>query len=174
MDIALLAVRVIVGLLLAGHGAQKLFGWFGGHGLAGTGGFFESIGYRPGRLMALAAGAGEFGGGLLLALGLLTPLGGAAVVGVMLNAIVAAHWGKGPWASNGGWELPLIDAAVGAGLAFAGPGRYSLDRALGWSLSGDGWGVAALALGVVAALGTLAVRASVLAREGRGPLQHAA
>ena len=168
MDSGLLILRVVVGLLMAGHGAQKLFGWFGGHGVAGTGAFFESLGYRPGRRMACLAGLGELGGGLLLVLGLVTPLASAAVIGVMVNAIVAVHLGKGPWATNGGWELPLIDAALVAAFAFTGPGRHSLDAALGWTLAGHGWGLAALVVGVGAAAITLSRRASLLSRAQTG------
>src|SRR5437763_7007812 len=174
MDFALLLIRVVVGLLLAGHGAQKLFGWFGGYGLAGTGGFFESIGYKPGKLMAFLAGLGEAGGGLFLALGLLGPLAAAAVVGVMLNAIVSAHWGKGPWATNGGWELPLTYGAVAAATAFAGSGRFSLDRALDWTLSGTGWGIASVAAGFAAAAVTVGVRAALRAGRSAVPSQQTA
>ena len=151
METGLLIVRLVAGLLLAGHGAQKLFGWFGGHGLEGTGGFFGTMGYRPPRTMAFLAGLGEAAGGALLTLGLLNPLGVAAVIAVMLNVIVAAHFGKGPWASQGGWELPGLYAASAAGLGFSGPGRYSLDRLFGWHLAGNAWGLAAFVVGVVAA-----------------------
>lgn len=167
MDIGLLIVRIVVGLLLAGHGAQKLFGWFGGYGIAGTGGFFESLGYRPGKPMAVLAGLGELIGGLLLVLGWFTPLGAAAVVGVMANAIVAAHWGKGPWATSGGWELPLTNAAVAAALAFTGAGSLSVDAALDWALAGADWGAAALLVGLGSAAVLLAVR-SAGRRRGRG------
>jgi putative oxidoreductase len=158
MDVGLLLIRLAVGLYLAGHGAQKLFGWFGGHGLAATGGFFESLGYRPGRRNAALAGLAELGGGLLLALGLLTPLGAAAVVGVMLNAIGAVHWRNGPWVTEGGIEYPLILAAVAAGLAFTGAGAASLDNALDLQLGGTGWGLAATALGVLSGVVLLATR----------------
>lgn len=151
MDTALLLLRVAVGLLLIGHGTQKLFGWFGGHGLAGTGGFFDSLGFRPGRQMAAMAGLGEAGGGLLLAFGLLTPLAGAAVVGTLLVA-ASVHLDKGVWATNGGSELPLVYAVVGTTLAVAGPGAVSLDAALGldesWSTALGG---VAIAVGVAAA-----------------------
>ena len=167
MEIGLLVVRGVVGVLVAAHGAQKLFGWFGGHGLDGTAGFMASMGYRPGRPMALAAAIGELAGGALLAAGLLTPLGVAAVIGVMLNAAVGVHWKNGPWAVNGGWELPFTYAAVAAGVGFTGPGRYSLDRVLGWTLSGDGWGVAAAAVGLVSALAILALRAWTRSSSGR-------
>ena len=162
MDVALLLIRVVVGLLLAGHGAQKLFGWFGGYGLAGTGGYFESLGYRPGRPFAALGGLGEFGGGLLLAFGFLTPLAAVAAVGVMINAIIAAHWGKGPWVTDQGWELPLTYAVVALGLAFAGAGSYSLDAAIGWDLAGTGWGLTALAAGLVSAGLALSLRSPVV------------
>jgi putative oxidoreductase len=166
MEAGLLLVRGAIGLLVAAHGAQKVLGWFGGHGVEGTAGFLESIGYRPGRPLALAAGLGELGGGALLALGLVTPLGAAAVVGVMLNA-VAVHWRNGPWAANGGWELPFAYGVVAAGVAFTGPGRYSLDGVLDWTLAGGGWGVAATALGIGSALAILALRAGLRSSSGR-------
>jgi len=158
MDVAVLVLRLFVGLLLVGHGTQKLFGWFGGHGIAGTGGFMESIGFRPGKLMALLAATGELVGGGSLALGLLTPLGGAATIAVMLNATVP-HWGKGPFANNGGWELAGAYAVVGGTLAFVGPGTISLDHAFGWHLTNTGWGVAATIVGLAAAGLNLGVRA---------------
>src|SRR5437588_9148430 len=98
----LLLARLVFGLIMAAHGAQKLFGWFGGYGIAGTGGFFESIGFRPGRLAAFAAGASEFIGGLLIALGLLGPLGPAAVLAVMVVAAVSVHWQHGLFAASNG------------------------------------------------------------------------
>lgn len=164
MEIGLLLVRIVVGLLLAGHGAQKLFGWFGGYGIAGTGGFFESLGYRPGKPMAVLAGLGELVGGLLLVVGWFTPLAAAAVIGVMANAVAAAHWGKGPWATSGGWELPVINGAVAAALAFTGAGDLSLDAALGWDLWGVEWGAAALLLGLGSALVVLALRSAAQGR----------
>jgi putative oxidoreductase len=162
MQVGLLILRVVVGLLLVGHGTQKLFGWFGGHGLAGTGHFFHGLGYRPGRPMAFLAGLGEAGGGALLALGFLTPLAGAAIIGTMLNAAISVHRGKGPWASNGGWELPVTYAAVGAAAAVTGAGRYSIDNALGWNFAGNDWGLVALLLGVGTGLLTIALRATAL------------
>jgi putative oxidoreductase len=131
MDAGILLARVILGLGLAAHGAQKLFGWFGGHGLAGTGGFMEGLGYRPGRLFALAAGLGELAGGLLTAAGLLGPLGPAIVIAVMVVAMGSVHWGHGFFAERNGVELPLLYATGALALAFAGPGAYSLDRLLG-------------------------------------------
>lgn len=162
MDLALFIVRAVVGLLLAGHGAQKLFGSFGGHGIAGTGQFFESLGLRPGRRNALAAGASELGGGLLLALGLLTPLGSAAIIGVMVVAILSVHLPKGPWATEGGYEYNLVLIAVAFAVAAAGPGGWSIDRALGLDTGGEGWGLAALGAGVLGGLAAL-----LSARSGR-------
>src|SRR5438067_7350625 len=143
MSIGLLVLRVLVGTLFAAHGAQKLFGWFGGYGIKGTGGFFESLGFRPGPLMALVAGASELGGGLFLAAGLLTPLAAAAIIGVMVNAIFSAKLKAGLF---GGYELDVLYAAAAASLAFTGGGLYSLDHALGWTLRGWEYGVGAIAL----------------------------
>src|SRR5438309_11016586 len=106
-DGGLLLIRAGVGGTVAAHGLQKLFGWFGGHGLDGTGGFFEQVGHRPGRMMAGAAGLSEAGGGLLLFLGLLTPLGVAMIIGVMTVASISVHGDNGLWATNSGYELPV-------------------------------------------------------------------
>ncbi|HXW76756.1 MAG TPA: DoxX family protein, partial [Candidatus Eremiobacteraceae bacterium] len=130
MEIALLIARLLVGLGLAAHGAQKLFGWFGGYGLKGTGGFFESLGFRPGPLFAAAAGLGEFGGGLLTALGLGGPIGPALIVMVMLVAIFTVHITKGFFVTNGGYELNLTIIAAALLIAFAGPGAWSFDTML--------------------------------------------
>ena len=130
MDFGLLVARLVFGALIAAHGAQKLFGWFGGYGIAGTGGFFEQLGFRPGRVFATLAGLAEWGGGLLLAFGFFGPVGAALVVSVMIVAIVAVHWPNGVLA-QGGLELPLLYAAAAAALALTGPGAYSLDAALG-------------------------------------------
>ncbi len=159
VDIALLVLRLLLGLLIAGHGAQKLFGLFGGHGLEGTGAFFEQIGFRPGRTMALVAGATELGAGLLLALGLFTPLAGAGVIGTLLVA-ATTHAGKGLWATQGGYELPLVYAVLGAVLALSGAGAYSLDAVLGLSWS-PLVSVGAIALGIVSGVGVLASRRKV-------------
>ena len=132
MSLGLLLARLI-GFGFAAHGAQKLFGWFGGHGLAGTGGFFESMGFRPGRLFAFAAGTGELLGGLLIALGLGGPIGPMFVIAVMVVATLAVHWPKGFFVSDGGYELPLAYGSLAVALAFAGFGAYSLDAAFGWN-----------------------------------------
>jgi putative oxidoreductase len=137
MSIALLIVRVIMGLGLAAHGSQKLFGWFGGYGLSGTGGFFDKIGFRPGRLFAFAAGLGEFAGGLLTAFGLGGALGPVMIVCVMLVVIGAVHLTKGFFSDKGGWELPAMYACVALAIAFAGNGRFSIDAALGLTFLTD-------------------------------------
>jgi putative oxidoreductase len=162
MATGLLLLRVVVGLALVGHGTQKLFGWFGGHGPRTTGAFFEMLGYRPGVLFAVVAGLSEAGGGSLLAVGFVTPLAGAAVIGVMLNAASTLR-DRGPWIINGGWEYTVVLATVGASIALTGPGSISVDHALGldWSTA---WGVAGIALGVGAAIATLLLRRSGLAQ----------
>jgi putative oxidoreductase len=150
MNTGLLILRLVLGLLLIGHGSQKLFGVLGGHGLAGTSGFFHAVGFRPGRLMAWTAGASELGAGLLLAVGLLTPLAAAVVVGTLFVAS-SVHWKAGLWAQNGGFELAMFYALVAAVLAFTGPGAYSLDNVVGLDhFNGIGWGVLAAAIGVLA------------------------
>ncbi|MGW1994567.1 DoxX family protein [Embleya sp. NPDC001921] len=126
-DVGLLALRVGTGGVLFAHGAQKLFGWFGGHGLAGTGSAMEHMGFRPGRHSAIAAGLGEAGGGVLLALGLATPAAGAAAAGAMAGA-VAVHAPAGFFAQSGGFEYPAFLGFVAAGLGVAGPGRFSVDH----------------------------------------------
>jgi putative oxidoreductase len=124
-------VRLAQGSLMAGHGAQKLFGSFGGPGLEGTSGFMEMLGMRPGRPWAYLAGLSEFGGGVLTALGLLNPLGPLGVIASMSMATRKAHWGKPIWVTEGGAELPLLNIAVSTALMIREPDRYSLDRILG-------------------------------------------
>ena len=143
MDFGILLLRAVVGMTLAAHGAQKLFGWFGGHGLDGTGQFMTMLGFRPGRRHALMAGFAEAGGGLLLALGLLTPVGAALGASVMLVAAVTAHVKNGFFSSSGGFEYNLVLGVSALSIAFIGPGVASIDALLGYSLSGALWGTAA-------------------------------
>lgn len=131
----LLALRLLVGGLFAGHGAQKLFGAFGGHGIDGTGKFFDSLGIKPGREAAIAAGAAELGGGALLATGIAKPVAGAALTGTMVQAIRTVHGPKGPWATDGGWEYNAVLIAAIAAILEEG--------------SGPLWTLGALAAGAV-------------------------
>src|SRR5215468_5980249 len=150
MNIGLVLVRLVVGLTLSAHGAQKLFGWFGGYGIAGTGAYFESkLGFRPGKLHAFLAGLFEFGSGILLALGLVTPLAAAGFIAVMLVAVMTVHVHNGFFVTEMGFEYNLVLAVTALGIAFIGPGAWSLDAAFGWSLAGWPWGLAALGAGVV-------------------------
>ena len=151
MSIGLLILRLVVGLTLAAHGAQKLFGWFGGYGLTGTGGFLEQLGFVPGRRHALFAGLAETGAGLLLAIGLATPLASAVALAVMIVAGVSAHAKKGFFAHNGGYEYTLILGIAALSLAFTGAGPLSLDALLGDRLAGAGWGLAAFVFGLAGA-----------------------
>jgi putative oxidoreductase len=130
MDLGLLMIRLVIGVLFIGHGAQKLFGWFGGYGLKGTGGWFDSIGMKPGVTMALIAGLSELIGGSLFALGLLTPLAGILIAGTMAMAIMKVHAANGLWATANGYEYNLTLLAVAIGIALIGPGRYALDAFL--------------------------------------------
>jgi putative oxidoreductase len=130
MDLGLLILRVVVGLLIASHGAMKLFGTFGGPGLHGTTGWLHSAGFRPARLWALMGSAAEFVGGLLFALGFLNPLGSVAIAAPMLIAITKVHWPK-VWSTEGGYEYPLVMLAVAVAVGIAGPGAFSLDAWLG-------------------------------------------
>ena len=133
MDVGLLIARLVFGLLMAVHGGQKLFGWFGGPGMSGTAGFLEALGFRPGRLFAVANALTEFGGGVLLALGLFEPVAAAAIVAVMTVAIATVHLPNGLLAATNGVELPLLYLTAAVCLALTGPGDYSLDAALGLS-----------------------------------------
>lgn len=135
MNEGLLLVRLVFGLIMVAHGAQKLFGWFRGYGIAGTGGFLETLGFRPGKLFAFAAGFSEFAGGLLTALGFLGPIGPALILSVMIVAGLTVHWKNGLFAQNGGVELTLLYAAFAVGIAFTGFGAFSLDALFGIAAS---------------------------------------
>ncbi|MEZ3178133.1 DoxX family membrane protein [Streptomyces pimonensis] len=166
-DLGLLLLRLGTGGVLAAHGAQKLFGWFGGGGLEGTGQFMESIGYAPGRASATAAGLAEAGGGVLLALGLATPAAGAAAAGAMAGAS-AVHTPNGFFNQEGGFEYAASLGLTAAGLAVTGPGRLSLDHALGHAVNRN-WMIP-VAFAVTAAATTAAVGARVrrLRKAGEG------
>ncbi len=156
MDLGILILRATVGITLAAHGAQKLFGWFGGHGLAGTGHFMTTLGFHPGRRHALMAGLAETAGGVLLALGLLTPVGAALVASVMLVAALTVHAKNGFFGADGGYEYNLVLGVSALSVAFTGPGLLSIDALLGYPLGGVVWGGAALlgaALGAAIQLG---------------------
>jgi putative oxidoreductase len=154
MSYGILLLRLVVGVAFVGHGTQKLFGWFGGYGPQGTGGFFASKGYRAPVLMAVTAGLAEAGGGTLLVLGFATPLAGAMLAAVMIDAIASVTFKK---AFMLGSELELIYLTIAVSLAAIGPGRFSIDRTIGWddNISGVWWGVAALGVALVASLLTL-------------------
>ena len=149
MDFGRLLLRGVVGPLFVGHGTQKLFGWFDGHGPDATGGFFESIGLRPGKRHATAAGWSETLGGALLTLGALTPVAQALITGTMVTAIRKVHAQNGPWVTANGFEYNLTLIALTAALTETGPGRPSVDEGVfGDSMKGKGWSLAALAAGV--------------------------
>ncbi|MEV6165836.1 DoxX family protein [Streptomyces sp. NPDC052052] len=143
-DCGLLLLRITFGLLLAGHGCQKLFGIFGGEGLTATGKVFAALGYHPGTLYAAIGGASEFLGGIGLALGLFTPLAAAALIGVMINAMVTVAAANGLWVTQGGLEYNICIAVTALALAAIGPGRLALDRPFRWGKGG--WREAAFAL----------------------------
>jgi putative oxidoreductase len=148
MEYGMILLRVVAGLALAAHGSQKLFGFFGGSGPAGTRKFFAGLGFRTPLGMAFIAGLSELGGGLLFALGLFTPFASLALTVVMLNAIGTVHWKKGFFNSAGGFEYNLLIIATGLAVTATGPGRFSLDHAFGWagSMSGPWWALAVAVL----------------------------
>jgi putative oxidoreductase len=158
MSYGLLLLRVVIGGTLFAHGAQKLFGWFGGHGLRGTAGFFGSTGWRLPLLMAFLAGLGETSG-LAFAFGLLTPLAALGIATVMLNAIFAVHWRNGFFNGDGGVEFPLALGAVAVAVAATGPGRFSIDNAIGWAdnISGLWWGVGVAGAAAAITIATLTI-----------------
>jgi putative oxidoreductase len=178
MDAGMFVIRVFFGLAIASHGAQKLFSWFGGYGIRKTGGFFETLGFRPGAAFATAAGLSEMGGGLLIAVGLFTPIGAAAVLSAMLVAIFSVHVKNGFFAAGNGIELPFLYAAAAAGIALTGGGAISLDGLLGLNYLAEPYVAAGLL--VLAAFGsavTLSARRGLaqipLPKGEGGPRQRA-
>ena len=148
MNFMFTVLRVVVGGLFVGHGLQKLAGWFNGPGLDATAQGFDSMGLKPGKATAIAAGLSETGGGALLAAGVATPLAGAALVGTMTQAIRTVHGPKGPWNADGGWEYNAVLIAVILAIVERGPGSLSIDEAADREASGAAWALAALAAGV--------------------------
>ena len=158
MDVGMLLLRLTVGLALAAHGSQKVLGWFGGYGPDGTGQFMEALGFRPGRRHALAAGLVEIVGGLLLAIGFLTPIGAALVASVMIVAAVTVHWKNGFFITSGGYEFNLLIGVAALTIAFTGPGAFSVDGLAGYAVGNNAVGSAAAVIAVIGALGQLAQR----------------
>lgn len=155
MNLGLAVLRAIVGVLFMGHGLQKLKGWFDGHGLEATGQAFEGMGLKPGKVHASAAGAAETAGGAMLAAGLLTPVAASMLTGVMATAIERVHLKNGPWAAGGGYEYNLVLIAAAFAVTAAGPGRLSLDNALGIERSGTGIALLSVGSGLAGAAATL-------------------
>jgi putative oxidoreductase len=168
MAFGILFLRVAVGLLFFAHGAQKLFGWFGGHGLQGTAGFFGRLRFRREHAlpMALLAGASE-AAGILFAFGFLTPFAALAMATVMVVAVGTVHWRNGLWSTAGGYEYNLVLWAAAIAVAASGPGRFSLDGALGWvdNLSGVWWGVGVLVVSLAGGALVLTLREPQLPAE---------
>jgi putative oxidoreductase len=148
MDLGRLLMRGIIGPLFVGHGTQKLFGWFHGHGLEGTGGFFESVGLRPGRRHAVAAGVAETTGGVLLTVGALTPLASSLISGSMVTALRKVHARNGPWVTDNGYEYTLVLIGAMFAITESGPGRPSVDAAAFPKLKGTAWALGELGAAV--------------------------
>jgi putative oxidoreductase len=168
LSTGLLIQRLVLGVLMMAHSSQKLFGWLGGYGIAGTAGFFEGLGFRPGRPYVLAASLSELIGGLLIALGFLGPVGPALIISVMIVAAVTVHWGHGLFAGTNGIEVPLLYSTGSLALALTGPGLYSLDAALELSrVWTPGPVLAVVALGILGAVGNLLLRRPVPAAQSQ-------
>jgi putative oxidoreductase len=159
MDTGLFLIRVVFGLMMVGHAGQKLFGWLGGYGLAGTAGYFEQLGFRPGKLFVTTASLTELVSGILVVLGLFGPIGPALMLSVMIVAAISVHAHNGLFAMTSGIEVPLLYGSAATGLALIGFGTYSLDWALGltelWTPTTS---VGALGLGVLGAIANLSLR----------------
>ena len=176
MKIGRLILRAVVGGYFVGHGTQKLFGWFDGHGLDATSQMFESLGLRPGKRHALAAGVAEAGGGALLVAGAATPLAAAVLTSTMITAIQRVHLKNGPWVMNQGYEYNLVLIAAVLSLAETGPGSPSIDTARGSEMHGPRWALLALLLGALGSAGAHVVAESAPAPEPapEAPAQDAA
>jgi putative oxidoreductase len=172
MNLGRLIARVTVGALFAGHGTQKLFGWFGGPGVEGASQMMHKLDLHPGRRNALAAGAAETTGGALLALGALTPLAGALITSTMTTAIRKVHGPNGPWIQQQGYEYNLVLITLVAALVDCGPGSPSVDRALGIEAKGNAWALASVAAG--AAGSALAIEAGRRFAERQRPAEQPA
>jgi putative oxidoreductase len=155
MSLALLVPRAVIGVLFYCHGAQKLFGQFGGGGIDATAGAFDKMGLRPGRRNAIAAGAAELVGGAMLGLGLFTPVAAAVLIAVMTAAVLTVHLANGPWATDNGYEYNLVLAAVVFGYAGFGPGAWSFDDVLGLGTTGAAWALGALVVGLIGGYGAV-------------------
>jgi len=168
LGIGLLVARLVLGLLMAAHGAQKLFGWFGGYGLNATGEFMVQLGFPSGRVFASAASAGEIASGLLVAFGFLGPIGPALMISVMIVAAITVHWKNGVFATENGIELPLLYGTGALAMALVGFGPYSLDAVLGLApLWTPRVTALALAVGVIGGIANLLVRRSATATAAR-------
>lgn len=163
MGLGLLILRVVVGVTMALHGGQKMYGWYGGPGLEGTTGWLGSMGFRPARFHATLTAVAELFGGAFLAIGLFTPFASAAIIGVMIVAIATVHWPNGFFNTGGGYEFNLLMLTAAVALAFTGPGRFSFDNALDLNMRGIVWGLAAIALAGMSAALTLFSRQQTVA-----------
>jgi putative oxidoreductase len=173
LSIGLLLIRLVIGFVMAAHGTQKLFGWFGGYGLNKTGEFFVHLGFEQGRAFAAAASLTEIASGLLVVFGFLGPIGPALMISVMIVAMITVHWEHGLFATNNGIEVPLLYATAALGLALIGFGAYSLDAWLGIT---DRWTptitAVVLGAGVVGALGNVAIRHRATPLEATSANRH--
>ena len=169
MRVATAIARVVIGALFAGHGLQKLFGWFGGPGIEGTEKMMDNLGLEPAGRNARAVAVTETASGAMLVAGALTPLAAAGLIGSMITAIRTVHFENGPWVANQGYEYNLVLIAAAMALADAGPGALSVDRALGIDRAGSGWALAALGAGAAGSTAVLEAASSSNGSGSNGP-----